>query len=379
MNKMSAGFGGIVGAQAICRSGAWQDTAARICADLPARVVGLFSHPDKPTGRGGEILGAVGIEPAFIERYRTVAAQNPWLTALCRSPRGAVVTGAELVSPFELVRTEFYRDWLRPLNLRHALIGIVQHAVPPPLFVIALRAPSQVPFGSADARLLELLLPCLVSAVACAAELAITRDLLDDMIRVLGMCAQAVMLVDDSGRPVMLNPPARLMLSQADGLVLRQDLLAAASRQETLRLRGVIADAAREASGGDATAASLPATSVAITRPSGGAPLILHVASLPRPVPDEAGRMRQVAAVLACQPAGAEILGVFREHFGMTPTEARLASLIADGRSLLDAAAEMGISRNTARTHMKRVYAKTATRRQAELVRLLGSGGVGAS
>lgn len=57
--------------------------------------------------------------------------------------------------------------------------------------------------------------------------------------------------------------------------------------------------------------------------------------------------------------------------FQLTPSEARIAGFIAQGHGLFETAAELGISRNTARTHMKRIYAKTGARRQGDLVRLL--------
>jgi len=59
------------------------------------------------------------------------------------------------------------------------------------------------------------------------------------------------------------------------------------------------------------------------------------------------------------------------ELFRLTPAEARLAGLIANGRSLMVAATELHITKNTARTHMKRIYAKTETHRQVDLVRLI--------
>jgi DNA-binding CsgD family transcriptional regulator len=57
----------------------------------------------------------------------------------------------------------------------------------------------------------------------------------------------------------------------------------------------------------------------------------------------------------------------------MTPAEARLTTLIVSGHSLLAAATELHITKNTARTHMKRIYVKTETHRQVDLVRLLAN------
>jgi DNA-binding CsgD family transcriptional regulator len=57
--------------------------------------------------------------------------------------------------------------------------------------------------------------------------------------------------------------------------------------------------------------------------------------------------------------------------FGLTPAEARLASIIAEGRSPEHAAKALGISRGTARNQLKAIFGKTDTHRQSELVALL--------
>ncbi|HEX2257214.1 MAG TPA: helix-turn-helix transcriptional regulator [Afifellaceae bacterium] len=63
--------------------------------------------------------------------------------------------------------------------------------------------------------------------------------------------------------------------------------------------------------------------------------------------------------------------GMLREAYGLTAAEERLALLILQGLRLAEAETVLGIRHSTARTHMKRIYAKTGTRRQVELVRLL--------
>jgi DNA-binding CsgD family transcriptional regulator len=54
--------------------------------------------------------------------------------------------------------------------------------------------------------------------------------------------------------------------------------------------------------------------------------------------------------------------------FALTPAEARLACAIAAGATLADAAAEQGVTRETARTQLKRIFVKMDVHRQAELV-----------
>ena len=65
------------------------------------------------------------------------------------------------------------------------------------------------------------------------------------------------------------------------------------------------------------------------------------------------------------------IAAVLRSQHHCTTRESALAMALAQGSTLAEAAAALGISIHTARTHLKRVFRKTGTNRQAELVRLM--------
>jgi len=55
--------------------------------------------------------------------------------------------------------------------------------------------------------------------------------------------------------------------------------------------------------------------------------------------------------------------------FGLLPSEARLAMLMSQGASIVEAADMLGITLETARSYSKRIYAKMGLRGQADLVR----------
>lgn len=57
--------------------------------------------------------------------------------------------------------------------------------------------------------------------------------------------------------------------------------------------------------------------------------------------------------------------------FGLTASEARLAWTMVQGLSITEAAAELGLTAETARNYSKKIYAKTGARGQADLVRLI--------
>jgi DNA-binding CsgD family transcriptional regulator len=65
-------------------------------------------------------------------------------------------------------------------------------------------------------------------------------------------------------------------------------------------------------------------------------------------------------------------LTVLCDAFRLTPSEARLALLLAGGRSIEEAAYQLGVARETARSHLKSAFRKTGTHRQGELVALVG-------
>ena len=68
-------------------------------------------------------------------------------------------------------------------------------------------------------------------------------------------------------------------------------------------------------------------------------------------------------------------LSVAQVVFGLSDGQLRIARHIADGEGLKTAAEAQGISVNTARTHLARLYEKTGVSSQTALVRLLLSVG----
>jgi DNA-binding CsgD family transcriptional regulator len=59
--------------------------------------------------------------------------------------------------------------------------------------------------------------------------------------------------------------------------------------------------------------------------------------------------------------------------FDLTPAESRLAAALSQGRPLKEAAAISNITVKTSRTYLERIFAKTGTRQQSQLVALLKS------
>jgi DNA-binding CsgD family transcriptional regulator len=68
-------------------------------------------------------------------------------------------------------------------------------------------------------------------------------------------------------------------------------------------------------------------------------------------------------------PSPAILMGLF----DLTPAEVKLATALASGKSLQDAALDANITRSTSRTYLDRIFKKTGTHQQSQLVALLKS------
>ena len=60
-----------------------------------------------------------------------------------------------------------------------------------------------------------------------------------------------------------------------------------------------------------------------------------------------------------------------RELYGLTSSEARLANLLMEGKTLNECCDELHICRSSGRTHLQHLFGKVGVQRQSELVFLL--------
>jgi DNA-binding CsgD family transcriptional regulator len=95
-------------------------------------------------------------------------------------------------------------------------------------------------------------------------------------------------------------------------------------------------------------------------------------------LPLKSGKLRPglslgaVAAVFITGPA--EITPPFEALaalYDLTPAEARVLVEIASGKNRVESAAALGIADSTVKTHLARIFEKTATSEQSELTRLV--------
>ena len=192
----------------------------------------------------------------------------------------------------------------------------------------------------------------------------------------LGVAAETlphgIVVVDDARRILWANAAARDVFSRTAAFVTRGGSLAMRRAADSQRLRRLIAEAVANAGDGPGQAlagAGRIGGVLAVRDPPGS---LLHVVALGWSAPD-GGQPSGGATLLVLDPAAgaAPPAPLLLRCYGFTPTQARLAALLIEGRSLAEASGALGITPGTARAHLRRLFAATGTHRQAELVRVL--------
>lgn len=84
-------------------------------------------------------------------------------------------------------------------------------------------------------------------------------------------------------------------------------------------------------------------------------------------------RLRQIARIRSVRQAADEsaVASTLTDRLGFTATEARIAIALTEGRTLAQIAQDFEISRATVAFHMRNIFQKTGTNRQAALVSFL--------
>jgi DNA-binding CsgD family transcriptional regulator len=100
-------------------------------------------------------------------------------------------------------------------------------------------------------------------------------------------------------------------------------------------------------------------------------PVIVRIWPFKGPAHPPDQELRALLTLNALGPRPGPPAAILAKTFRLTPSEAKLACIIARGAAPDIAARELHISRETARNQLKSVFAKTDTHRQSELVALL--------
>jgi|RhiMetdeSRZDD1v2_1073273.scaffolds.fasta_scaffold18303_8 DNA-binding CsgD family transcriptional regulator/PAS domain-containing protein len=345
----------------------WPACLAKIGDLLRGHVVALFAY-DLRSARGS-VAYTVGYDPELQRKYEDYySARNVWMARGRHLLQpGRVRTSEMMCSASDLVRTEFYADYLQRMDAFHGIgATLLRDEFVASNFTV-LRAPCAGPFEGEEIAVLEALVPHLQTALRLHHRLVSLDERHRALSEALDRIPWGIVVLDVQLKIQTLNAAARAMFDQRDGLVLDGQVPSATPTSMRAALQRVLRDAVAGAAGSPTAIAR----ALTIARPSGKQPYSVLVAPLHHLTRQELNQSAVVMFITDPELRPKLPATVLMQTYGLTAAEARLAQALMRGKNLVEAADEIGVTRNTAKSQLQRIFDKTSTNRQAELLRLL--------
>jgi DNA-binding CsgD family transcriptional regulator len=304
----------------------------------------------------------------FNETYSS--KENPILRAA--RDRGfwtpGIVAAGHDICP-ELFETDYYNDYLRPRDLSYSIGGIILQEKANGSLVYLSRGRSAGPYTPKEASLLQTLMPHMNRSVMLHNRIVAADSKAASIAEVLNRMPIGVIIVEENGRVLTFNDYANDVISQNDGLGIKAGQILASVSRETNELSRLIRGADKSSSQLDAQ----PGGAMTVSRPSFRRPFEITVTPLAG-AQSSGGARQPKAAVFITDPEREFESGEYvAQRFKLTPAETKLTTALMCGKTLKEAAEEFSVTFNTVRSQLQKIFEKTETNRQADLVRLVSN------
>lgn len=347
----------------------WRDVLARVSAFVGGPASAMVSHDIlKGQNRFHFIWGD---NPAYTRSYaETYARMNPLVRPLMALRPGDVWTASDFMPTAEFHATQFYQEWVRPQGYEDMVGAMIERTGSVVTTLSTTMDEARSPVTPEAKRRMGLLVPHVRRAVAIGNVLEMKRveaEALGDTLDALG---SAVFLLRRDGSVVRMNAAARSVLASGRLFRFRDsvlDTLCDAVRRDFHRTLSAAVDGYRTIGGRAPAVPLLDAT---------GQRFIAHF------LPLDSGRRYTAstttgaaAAVFVHRAELATVLpvSVIARQFALSKAEQRVLVASIQIGAPAEVAPVLGLSEATVRTHLRRLYEKTGTGRQADLVKLVAA------
>lgn len=302
--------------------------------------------------------------------HRQYYATDPMRQALMRHPPRRFYLRRELVSDEEVRTHPYFAELYKLLGYDDVVCSAIPLNEHYRCHLGFIRRIGDPPFTRQETDFLDLLLPHVEQSLVLSNmmdQLTLMSDLAQEH---LAQAGAGFIVLNEQGRATYMNHIARAMLAsnpvihEHEGLIRIDD--AHAQQRFSTMVRECIAVSKRPnvMTGG----------AVSVPRPDGPA---LGIMVLPyhtytsylRTMSDD----RRRATVTLFDPARPRLdpPGILRQLYRLSVSEVQVCWRLANGETLEEIATSLNVGKETVRSQLKRIFAKTGTSRQSELVRLV--------
>jgi DNA-binding CsgD family transcriptional regulator len=322
----------------------WQSTLENFCERLDG-CAALFA--DTPS-----TLIQHGCAPdywaTYVDRY---SRNNPWFdVALMNCPDNEVGIFYEMADLPTFQQCHFYKDWLKPQGWGDCIVAMLDRSSNGLAMLSAVRLEDQAPFGEEEVAFLRAVLPHAQKAAKLGRLFSRQSAQIAGMASMVERIKSAAFLIDRESKIVFANSQGAAVLT--DGAYLREQAGFLTANDEGARnaIRAALLIPGHE-------------PSFKILKGSGGE-MILSIIS-----PSDRSEGLTIVLLFSADNAPQLPGPLLMETYGMTAAEIRVLVGLVKGQTVSEMAQEFLVVPRTIRAHLKKLFLKTNTTRQTDLVR----------
>lgn len=352
-------------------------------AEWPRAMAALTSAIGAPRGLllasgtdGARFAVSTGLEPLHAQRlaFEFENRMPDWIRAI---PVGTAQRQSSAIPDDEFRRSSIYNEAVCPAGAFYGIVAPLGRPPSPSAHFSAGKDFGAADFTDDDLRTITLIIPHLTMALEIRQQL-VAADLRERAAaEALSQLNIGVVLLDANNRPVFVNARAQAIAAGCDGLLLSAATISASLPDDSQHLHAAIQKTSaisRTYHDGDAMAAHPDAPiRCHLHRKPPRPPLVVNVVPVDGSIASDCLNLTARVLLLIVEPDRPPRIEppCLDLSFQLTRREAQIATLLASGMDLHEAALQMGIGIGTARGYLKQVLAKTGTHRQAALVALV--------
>jgi DNA-binding CsgD family transcriptional regulator len=346
----------------------WSAVLQDVARFVGGSAASLYSK-DVGTMSGMVYYAGGDIDPHYRQTYfDTYVKIDPLIAGHVLAAVDQPTSTTDFMPLEEFAKSRMSHEWVKPLGLVDCVNVVLDKSVTGAALFGVFRQKQHGVVDDATRWRVRQLAPHIRRALTInrtietkVAEAASLADTLDGL-------RAGMFLVDATGRIVHTNASGDAMAAEGSAVRVAGGPLTSADGKAAHALQQIFA----AAGAGDAAAG---AKGIAVTFAGrDGKCYAAHV--LPLAAGDRRRAGARYAAVAAVFLREATIavpspLEAIAKHFQLTPSELRVLLMIVQGGGVAEAADALGVGEATVKTHLHRLFGKTGTKRQADLVKLV--------
>ncbi len=325
----------------------------------------------EPLGDDGGLLFVSNdlLQKTFIDDHSNPYTDQYYTSNLMVNlPWGEVKTLDQFTSYATLESTDLYRICMEPINIYHMMGADLRGASGQRFSVRLARSKDMPNFDAEDRAFFADLCSHIQRAVASGVQL-VQMDLERKLFaKTISGRSIGTITLDERGKVVNCNFSANEFVREKDGIGIVNEQIHLVNSGNRDRLNGYI----QEVIAANRKQEQSPVYAMAVDRQSGKAPYELLIKPIAIDKTVESARTPHLMVFISDPEKKYEIdIKMLMSLYGLTRAEALLAKNLAEGQSLDQSAASLGIARNTARAQLRSIFSKTGVTQQSMLVSLI--------